>query len=196
MLAFVDAPCGFQAPLQRFTIELIARVSLYGRRFFWSDDWLWNWLDVTIVASSFVPCDMFCCHTFSSNVADDCRCGWKRLRFLEQTVWRTRRRACWFEGSHEFGVPHFWRHCWVRQTCPSLLYACDLTSMFLNHFTSGRDHHGYHGGAASSVRWIWRAQPNVRYNWDCLVCALGKLGGSLRTVGITVLRWVHAFRTL
>jgi len=36
-----------------FTIELIARVSLYGRRFFWSDDWLWNWLDVTIVASSF-----------------------------------------------------------------------------------------------------------------------------------------------
>ena len=70
MFAFVDAPCGFQAPLQRFTIELIARVSLYGRRFFWSDDWLWNWLDVTIVASSFVPCDMFCCHTFSSNVAD------------------------------------------------------------------------------------------------------------------------------
>ena len=75
----MDAPCGFQAPLQRFTIELIARVSLYGRRFFWSDDWLWNWLDVTIVASSFVPCDMFCCHTFSSNVADVGGNRWKQM---------------------------------------------------------------------------------------------------------------------
>ncbi len=59
VLPFVDAPCGFQALLRRFTIELVARVCLHGRRFFCSDDWLWNWLDIAIVASSFVPCDVF-----------------------------------------------------------------------------------------------------------------------------------------
>lgn len=37
-----------------FFIELIARLFLEGRRFFCSQDWMWNWLDIAIVSSSFV----------------------------------------------------------------------------------------------------------------------------------------------
>eukprot|EP00435_Cladocopium_sp_Y103_P011277 s1784_g2.t3 len=37
-----------------FLFELIARLFLYGRSFFCSYDWMWNWLDIAIVASSFV----------------------------------------------------------------------------------------------------------------------------------------------
>lgn len=37
-----------------FLIELIARLFLNGRSFFCSQDWIWNWLDIAIVASSFV----------------------------------------------------------------------------------------------------------------------------------------------
>ncbi|CAE6942521.1 CACNA1H [Symbiodinium sp. KB8] len=35
-----------------FTIELLLRLSVHGRSFFCSPDWLWNWLDIFIVATS------------------------------------------------------------------------------------------------------------------------------------------------
>ena len=42
-------------PWVRFAFELLARLFIYGRSFFCSRDWMWNWLDVLIVASSLVP---------------------------------------------------------------------------------------------------------------------------------------------
>jgi len=35
-----------------FTVELLLRMIVHGRQYFWNEDWLWNWLDIFIVSTS------------------------------------------------------------------------------------------------------------------------------------------------